>query len=163
MLFRSPVLAVGGELKAAICLAADGRAVMSQHIGDMGNVETLDALARAVDHLMRLFRVEPAAVAADLHPGYLSADWARRFAAKRGIPLVAVQHHEAHVAALLAEHGRPFDGVIGVCFDGTGYGRDGTIQGGEFLVVARGAISRDRKSTRLNSSHEWISRMPSSA
>ena len=140
-----PVLAVGGELKAAICLAGDAEAVMSQHIGDMGNLETLAALDRAAAHLMRLLDVTPAAVVADLHPGYLSTGWARGFAAARGLPLLQVQHHEAHVASLLAEHGLDADGVagfIGVCFDGTGYGRDGTIQGGEFLVTGGGGLRR---------------------
>ena len=135
------VLAVGGDLKAALCVTDGDRAIMSQHIGDMGNLDTLEAFARTADHLLRLFRLEPAVVAADLHPGYLSTQWARRFAAQRGIPFVPVQHHEAHVAALLAEHGwtRP---LVGVCFDGTGYGRDGTIHGGEFLRHAGGGMRR---------------------
>ena len=136
------VLAVGGELKAAICLAHADQAIMSQHIGDMGNLETLESLDHTATHLMRLFDVTPTIVAADLHPGYLSTGWARRFAADRGITLVQVQHHEAHVASLLAEHGRPFDGAIGVCFDGTGYGHDGTIWGGEFFAVAGGTFRR---------------------
>ena len=129
------VLAVGGELKSAVCITRRDHAFMSQHIGDLGNLETLDALGRTVGHLLRLFRVEPEAVVADLHPGYLSTEWARRFAAERGIPLVHVQHHEAHVAALRAEARlEDAEPLIGVCFDGTGYGRDGTIQGGEFFV-----------------------------
>ena len=139
------VLAVGGELKAAICLARDDQAVMSQHIGDVGNLETLEALDRAAAHLMRLFDVAPAAVVADLHPGYLSTGWARDFAAARGLPLVQVQHHEAHVGALLAEHGLDIGSIpafIGVCFDGTGYGSDGTIQGGEFFVASGGGLRR---------------------
>ncbi len=140
------VLAVGGELKAAVCVARDDVAVMGQHVGDVATLETLDALDRTAAHLLSLFDVVPESVVADLHPGYLSADWAVRFAASRGIPLVRVQHHEAHVAALLAEHGHSIAaapaGFIGVCFDGTGYGRDGTIQGGEFLVVAGGEFSR---------------------
>lgn len=135
----SAVLAVGGELKAAICLAHDDVAIMGQHVGDVATLETLDALDRAAAHLLNLFEVVPEAVVADLHPGYLSADWAARFAASRGIPLLRVQHHEAHVVALIAEHGFAVDtappGFIGVCFDGTGYGRDGSIQGGEFLVA----------------------------
>jgi hydrogenase maturation protein HypF len=135
------VLAVGGELKAAICVARDERAWMSQHIGDMGNVETLQVLADTADHLLRLFRVEPEAIVADLHPGYLSTAWARKRAAERGIPFVQVQHHEAHVAALLAEHGGR-DRAIGVCFDGTGYGRDGTIWGGEFFAVQGDVLQR---------------------
>lgn len=139
------VLAVGGELKASLCLAYDDQAIMSQHIGDMGTLETFQTFERAAVQLMRLFNVAPAAVVADLHPGYLSTSWARDFAAARGIPLVQVQHHEAHVAALLAEHGRDaghVSGFIGICFDGTGYGRDGTIQGGEFFVADRSGLVR---------------------
>jgi hydrogenase maturation protein HypF len=140
------VLAVGGELKVAICVACDDVAILGQHVGDVGTLETLDALDRTSDHLLRLFGVVPEAVVADLHPGYLSADWAGRFAASRGIPLLRVQHHEAHAAALLAEHGHSLatapDGFIVVCLDGTGYGRDGTIQGGEFLVVSGGTLER---------------------
>jgi hydrogenase maturation protein HypF len=140
---RGPsVLAVGGELKAAVCLARDDQAIMSQHIGDMGNMETLDALARTAEHLMRLFRTTPEIVAADMHPGYLSTQWAMRFAAERKIPFVQVQHHEAHVAALMAEHGRMERPLIGVCFDGTGFGRDGTIWGGEVFAVQGGSFRR---------------------
>jgi len=135
------VLAVGGEFKAALCLAAADRAVMSQHVGDLGSLETLAALDRTAEHLLRLFAAEPAAIAADLHPGYLSADFAARLAANRGIPLVRVPHHEAHVAALLAEHfgtaavpaGR--GPVLVACFDGTGYRAAGTIAGGEFFLA----------------------------
>lgn len=141
-----PVLAVGGELKAAICLARNDDAVLGHHIGDVGNLETLEALDHAASHLMRLLAISPAAVIADLHPGYLSAAWAERFAADRGIPCIRVQHHEAHVAALLAEHGYDLtsapDGFVGCCFDGTGFGSDGVIRGGEFLVLAGGSLSR---------------------
>ena len=136
------VLAVGGELKAAVCVAHGDRAVLSQHVGDVENLETLAALERTADHLLRLCGAEPAAIAADLHPGHLSTGWARSFAAARGIPLVQVQHHEAHAAALLAEHG--LDTAAGpflvACCDGTGYGRDGTIQGGEFFHVEAGVM-----------------------
>lgn len=137
-----PVLAVGGELKAAICIAHGDRAVMSQHVGDVANLETLRALERTTEHLVRLCGVEPVAVAADLHPGSLSTGWARTFAAARGIPVVRVQHHEAHAAALLAEHGLDTAAgpVLVACCDGTGYGRDGTIQGGEFLRVEAGRV-----------------------
>jgi hydrogenase maturation protein HypF len=145
----SAVLAVGGELKATLCVTRDDQAIMSQHIGDMGNLETLDALQRAADHLLRLYDVTPVAIACDMHPGYLSADWARRFAADRGIPLVPVQHHEAHVASLLADHGAVEVPVIGVCFDGTGYGRDGTIWGGEVFVAPQGAVAPMMRAAHL--------------
>jgi hydrogenase maturation protein HypF len=145
----SAVLAVGGELKATLCVTRDDQAIMSQHIGDMGNLETLDALQRATDHLLRLYDVAPVAIACDMHPGYLSADWARRFAADRGIRLVPVQHHEAHVASLLADHGAGEVPVIGVCFDGTGYGRDGTIWGGEVFVAPRGAAAPMMRAVHL--------------
>ncbi len=130
------VLATGGELKAALCLTRDAHAFMSQHIGDMANLETLAAFDAARAHLQRLFRITPAVVACDRHPGYLSTGWAREFAAREGLPLVQVQHHHAHIAALMAEHG--LDGhapVLGVCFDGTGYGDDGAIWGGEVLIA----------------------------
>lgn len=143
------VLAVGGELKATLCITRDDQAIMSQHIGDMGNLETLDALGRTADHLLRLYNIAPEAVACDSHPGYLSAAWARRFAADHGIPLVAVQHHEAHVASLLADHAAIEMPVIGVCFDGTGYGRDGTIWGGEVFVALRGATAPMERAAHL--------------
>ena len=93
-------------------------------------------MKRGVDHFLRLFRVEPQAVAADLHPGYLSSQWAERFAVTLGIPLLRVQHHFSHVASLIAEHGLDADQkVIGCCFDGTGYGTDKTIWGGEFMMA----------------------------
>lgn len=140
------ILAVGGELKAALCLAVGDRAIMGQHIGDLGNLETLAAIERAAEHLLQLFAAPPTAIAADLHPGYISAEWAGRFAAARGIPLVQVQHHEAHVAALMAEHfgavaplGEP---CLVACFDGTGFWPDGSIAGGEFFVVAGGNTRR---------------------
>lgn len=141
------ILAVGGELKATLCLAVGDRAIMSQHVGDVGNLETLEAIEQAAEHLLRLFTAEPVAIAADLHPGYLSAEWAGRFAAGRGIPLVRVQHHEAHVASLLAEHygaALPPEGSVCLvaCFDGTGYAAlpaaanpGGLIRGGEFFVA----------------------------
>ena len=144
------VLAVGGDLKAALCLAVGDRAILSQHVGDVANLATLAALSRTADDLVALFGVRPAAIAADRHPGYLSADWAVTAAADRGIPLVRVQHHEAHVAALMAEHfgaAWPADETrcLVACFDGTGYGPPddphgcGTIRGGEFFLAdARG-------------------------
>lgn len=137
------VLAVGGELKAAFCLTRDEYAFVSQHIGDLGSIETQEAFERAVEHFLMLFRVEPQRVACDLHPGYQSSAWASRFAEGRGIPLRKIQHHEAHIASLLAEHGLDDDrAFLGVAFDGTGYGHDGAIWGGEFLLWRDAAFSR---------------------
>ncbi|MCV7379612.1 carbamoyltransferase HypF [Mycobacterium alsense] len=126
------VLAVGGELKNTFCLTDGSRAYLSGHIGDMATWETLRAFERAVDQLTEI-RGAPARIAADLHPGYHTRDWAERRAGER--PLDLVQHHHAHVVSLLAEHGRIGEPVVGVSFDGTGYGRDQTIWGGEILAL----------------------------
>ncbi|OBI94457.1 carbamoyltransferase HypF [Mycobacterium sp. 1245805.9] len=126
------VLAVGGELKNTFCLTDGSRAYLSGHIGDMATWETLRSFERAVGQLSGL-RGEPARMAADLHPGYHTRSWAERHAGER--PLDLVQHHHAHVVSLLAEHGRIGEPVIGVSFDGTGYGCDQTIWGGEVLAL----------------------------
>ncbi|MEA2000351.1 MAG: carbamoyltransferase HypF [Actinomycetota bacterium] len=125
-----PMLAVGGELKATFCLADGKKAFMSQHIGDMENIETLDAFTAAVDHMISLFRIEPVRIVADLHPRYLSTRWAEE---RFGDQVVHVQHHHAHIGSVMAEHGH-LGPVIGFSFDGTGYGTDGTIWGGEILL-----------------------------
>jgi hydrogenase maturation protein HypF len=133
------VLAVGGELKNTFCLTRESYAFLSQHIGDLENAETLASFEQGIDHFRRLFRVTPAAIGHDLHPEYLSTKWAREHAAAdsghilAGLPLVPVQHHHAHLAACLAENGLRGP-AIGVSWDGTGYGTDGAIWGGEFLV-----------------------------
>ncbi|MGW1978241.1 carbamoyltransferase HypF [Streptomyces sp. NPDC001889] len=129
-----PVLAAGGDLKNTLAVAAGRRAWLSGHIGDMDDLATLDAFGRAADHLTALTGVAPSVLVADRHPGYRSARRAAHRAAGR--PLVRVQHHHAHVAAAMAEHG--LDGeqpVIGVAFDGTGYGDDGAVWGGEILIA----------------------------
>ncbi|GFG76607.1 carbamoyltransferase HypF [Mycobacterium botniense] len=127
-----PVLAVGGELKNTFCLTDGPRAFMSGHIGDMGTWETLRAFERAVAQLSDI-RHRPVRLAADMHPGYQTRSWAERRAGER--PLDLVQHHHAHVVSLLAEHGRLGEPIIGVSFDGTGYGCDQTIWGGEILAL----------------------------
>jgi hydrogenase maturation protein HypF len=137
------VLATGGELKATLCLTKDSHAYMSQHIGDMENIETLEAFDRAFQHLSAIFRLAPERVACDLHPGYLSTHWAEAFSEKCSLPLVRVQHHHAHIASLLAEHTLSSEQkVIGVSFDGTGYGTDGAIWGGELLLADCRSFSR---------------------
>ncbi len=133
-------LAAGGELKSTFCLTRDDFAYMSQHIGDMENLETLNAFEQALDHFITLFRTQPERIACDMHPGYLSTQWAKRYAGGHNLPLIEVQHHHAHIVSLMAEHGRPLDErAIGIAFDGTGYGIDGAIWGGEVLIAnARG-------------------------
>ncbi len=130
------VFAIGGEIKSTFCVTKQDYAYMSQHVGDMGNLETLHAMQRCVEHFLRLFRVRPEAIIADLHPGYLSGQWAEEFAKTAGVALLRVQHHFAHVASLLAEKRLPPERqIIGCCFDGTGYGTDGAIWGGEFMIA----------------------------
>jgi hydrogenase maturation protein HypF len=132
---RPSVLAVGAELKSTIAITRDRYAVLSAHLGDVGDPRTLDALARNVDHMVRLHDIAPARVACDLHPGYLSSRWARAYATERNLPCVPVQHHHAHLASLLAEHGIACGApALAFTFDGTGYGPDHTIWGGEALL-----------------------------
>ncbi len=138
-----PMLAVGGELKATVCLADGGRAWLSQHLGDVASLESLALLERTVDVLSAQSHITPTMVVADLHPGYLSRRWAEQRASEARVPLVGVQHHHAHLASLLAEHGRdPDESVLGVTFDGTGYGLDGTIWGGEVLLGSYRTVRR---------------------
>ena len=129
------VLACGAEEKNAFCLTRDRHAFLSQHIGDMENEETLEHFENTVDLYKRLFRIEPEIVAYDLHPEYLSTKYALELASRGGhdLRLVPVQHHHAHLVSCLVDNGVGED-AIGVVFDGTGYGTDGTIWGGEFLV-----------------------------
>ncbi len=127
----APILGVGAEQKNTFCVAAHGVALLSQHIGDLDSVETLDYYQHAVAHFKALCRQDPAIVAHDLHPLYLSTRYAQELA---GVRRVGVQHHHAHIAACLAENRRT-DRAIGIALDGTGYGPDGTVWGGELLVA----------------------------
>jgi hydrogenase maturation protein HypF len=130
MRFPRPVLACGAELKNTFCLAKQDRAFVSHHIGDLENAATLRSFTEGIEHFGRLFGIEPQVVAHDLHPEYLST----KYALDLGLDTCGVQHHHAHIASCLADNGH--DGaVIGVAFDGTGYGTDGTLWGGEFLIA----------------------------
>ena len=146
------VLACGSQQKATIAFTredANGEAAcfVSQHIGDVENGETFDAWSAARARLENLFDLTPAALACDMHPSYLSSQWAREQAQKQGMPLVEIQHHHAHIASVMAEAivaGRlaPEARVLGIAFDGTGAGTDGTIWGGEFLVAGLADFER---------------------
>ena len=133
--FRSKqILACGAELKNTFCLTKDEHAFLSQHIGDMENEETLDHFENTIQLYEKLFRIEPEIIAYDMHPEYLATKYALQAGSGQGLSLVPVQHHHAHIVSCLVDNG--VEGpVIGVAFDGTGYGTDGTIWGGEFLLA----------------------------
>jgi hydrogenase maturation protein HypF len=146
------VLAVGAELKNTFCLTRDRYGFLSQHVGDMENYETLRFFEQMVEQLARTFRIDPEIVACDMHPGYLASKYAHRLVSgssndlgleTSNLRLIKTQHHHAQVASCMAEHGltgeRP---VIGVAFDGTGYGTDGAIWGGEFLIMDYASFRR---------------------
>jgi hydrogenase maturation protein HypF len=131
------VLAVGAHLKNTVAIAVGHQVFLSQHVGDLDTVEARGAFERATQDLCRLYQFEPEMVACDLHPDYASTAWART----SGLPVVAVQHHHAHVAACAAENDLRGE-YLGVAWDGTGYGLDGTIWGGEFFLVRDGDFER---------------------
>ncbi len=141
-LHARPLLACGAEQKNAFCLARGRRAWVGHHIGDLGNWETLRSFRDGIAHFERLFNVAPEVVAHDLHPEYLSTKHALEL---EGVSLVGVQHHHAHLAACLAEHGE-LGSAVGAIFDGTGLGTDGTVWGGEVLV---GSLARFDRVARL--------------
>jgi len=131
-----PLLAVGPELKNTFCITNHDYAFLSHHIGDMENYETLQSFEDGTGHFEKLFRVNPEVIVYDLHPDYLSTRYALKRAEKENLPAIGVQHHHAHIAACMADHG--LDGsqpVIGLAFDGTGYGEDGAIWGGEVMIA----------------------------
>jgi hydrogenase maturation protein HypF len=136
-----PLLAVGGHLKNVFALARGRFAYQSQHLGDLENLTGLEFFKESLDHLMRTFEIEPQTVVRDLHPGYLSTEWAKQWAREHGLALIAVQHHHAHIAGCMAEHGLTGQ-VIGLALDGTGYGTDGRIWGGEVLICRPQSFER---------------------
>jgi hydrogenase maturation protein HypF len=130
-----PILALGGELKNTVCLVEDGRAVLSQHLGDLEDARTAREYERTIALYRDLFRLEPRVLAVDLHPDYRSTRLGQEWAARDGLHLAAVQHHHAHIAAVLLDNGWSLEGgqVLGIALDGLGYGEDGSIWGGELL------------------------------
>jgi hydrogenase maturation protein HypF len=130
-------IATGAHLKNTVCLGKTNYAFVSQHIGDLETYETYNFFQQTIQHLTNIFEVKPGIIIHDMHPGYLSTRWAM----EQALPLFAVQHHEAHVASCMAEH-HVMEEVIGVAFDGTGYGTDGKIWGSEFFVGRPGNFIR---------------------
>lgn len=129
------ILATGAELKNTFCLTRDNYAFISHHIGDLENYETLQSFEEAIYHYQKLFRINPELVASDMHPDYLASRFAHQYADNLKIPNIHIQHHHAHLAACLADNQYDREEpVIGLCYDGTGYGTDGAIWGGEILV-----------------------------
>ena len=135
------VLALGAHLKNTVCLTRGSHAFLSQHIGDLDNAATVAMLEETIAHLMRMLDVTPAVIAHDMHPDYRSTRLAARFAAERGLPCVSVQHHHAHIAAVMAEHGLSGP-VIGLALDGVGLGTDGRAWGGELLEIDGASMQR---------------------
>ena len=127
------LLACGAEQKASFCLSKPGHAFPSQHMGDLKNLETLTNWEEQIEHFAKLFDIVPEAIACDMHPDYLSTAYAEERAEREGIPLLRVQHHHAHMAACMADNSLE-GGCLGLVWDGTGYGSDGAIWGGELLA-----------------------------
>lgn len=130
---KNKVLATGGMLKNTFAIAWDDKVFISQHVGDVENYQTLKSFEEMVFDLMNLYQFEPEIVVCDMHPRYETTRWAQFFSEERNIPLLKVQHHYAHILSCMAENGIE-DEVLGIAWDGTGYGEDGTLWGGEFLV-----------------------------
>jgi hydrogenase maturation protein HypF len=133
-----PILACGAELKNTVCLTRGGQAFVSQHIGDLENLSTYEFFQKTIGHMQRILAVRPEIIACDLHPDYLSTRWADE---QKNTPKVRVQHHHAHIVSCMAEH-RLDGSVIGLSCDGTGYGPDGTVWGGEALIASGRGFER---------------------
>ncbi len=138
---QSPILAVGGHLKNTVALLTGDRVMLSQHLGDLSTVEADRAFRQAIEDLQRLFQVTPQVIACDLHPDYRSTSFARELAATLSVALIPVQHHHAHVASCMAEHKLDGD-VLGIAWDGAGYGGDGQVWGGEFFITSYRQFTR---------------------
>lgn len=137
----SVILAAGSEQKASFTFLADERAYVSQHLGDLEHLGAMHAWHQARERYEQLFDVHPQVIACDMHPEYLASKWAREYAREHDLPLIEVQHHHAHIASVLGEN-KLQGPVIGIALDGTGYGTDGTIWGGEILIATRGEFER---------------------
>lgn len=138
-----PTLACGTELKNTFCLVRDSYAFVSHHIGDLENQETLSAFEDAIKHYEKIFRIKPQLLAADMHPDYLASRYTRQRAAEENLPLIEVQHHHAHIVSCMADNNlKQQEPVIGLAFDGTGYGTDGAIWGGEVLLADWNSFER---------------------
>jgi hydrogenase maturation protein HypF len=142
---RRPILAVGGQLKVTFALGRDCQAFLSHHMGDLDHFEAYEAFVKDVDLYQELFGIRPVVLAHDLHPDYVTTHSAQQRAVREGNDLLTVQHHHAHLASCMAEHGL-LEPVIGVTFDGTGFGTDGAVWGGEFLT---GEYSGFRRAAHL--------------
>ena len=138
---KHAVFAAGSEQKNTFTYAREGQAFVSQHIGDMEDADVFDAWLESKGRFEKLFDLNPAVLACDAHPEYLASKWVRDEASNSGLPLVQVQHHHAHIASVLGEHGL-FGPAIGIAFDGTGYGADGAIWGGEVLLANQADYER---------------------
>lgn len=141
LFYEKTLLAMGGDMNSTCALSVSGKGIMSQHIGDVSHYTTSEFLEKAIRHLMKLYKVkEPDAVIVDMHPRYSSRRVGKELAEEFGVPLIQVQHHEAHAYALMAEHGLKRLKVLSC--DGTGYGKDSAVWGGEIIEVSRSGAKR---------------------
>lgn len=136
------VLAMGGDLKNAFAMNRGEAVLMGPHIGDLANEAMNESLIHTIERYKDLFGLRPEAVVGDYHPQYFASQYGKTYSETHGIPFLPVQHHHAHVAAVMAEYGLQEEPVLGICFDGTGYGLDGTIWGGEFLFCQGATMQR---------------------